>query len=161
MGIMDKLKKYLDGTEGEYEEVEEEVDEIISDAYSRPPARESFGDDTDDSNLHLSVQSSRRNIVNLDSHPGASPHLSLKKVNGNQDALDAAKLFKEGKVIVINMESCTNNPQRIIDFFSGVAFARDGIFKKVGSQVYVLAQSKKDMSGEIFDERVSNQDYEN
>jgi cell division inhibitor SepF len=161
MGIMDKLKKYLDGTEGEFDEVTmEDTDDLLDDGYVRQTARESFDDHTE-TGVNLSVQSAKRNIVSIDSHPGLSPHIALKKVDNNQDALEAARLFKEGKVIVVNMETCTNNPQRIIDFFSGVAFARDGLFKKVGGQVYVLAQSKKDISGEIFDERVSAPSYDN
>ena len=79
----------------------------------------------------------------------------LKKVITPEDAKKAGALFKEDKVVMMNMEECGQDEQalrRILDFLLGVAFGRDGILKEVGSRVYLLAQNDIDISGEIFDE---------
>ena len=54
-----------------------------------------------------------------------------------QQALDIASLIKEGHIVVLNLERCGSvESQKLLDFISGAAYAREYKMNKIADETY-------------------------
>ena len=57
-----------------------------------------------------------------------------------QQALDIASLIKEGHIVVLNLERCGSvESQKLLDFISGAAYAREYKMNKIAVSTYLIA----------------------
>ena len=57
-----------------------------------------------------------------------------------KQALDIASLIKEGHIVVLNLERCGSvESQKLLDFISGAAYAREYKMNKIAVSTYLIA----------------------
>ncbi len=160
MGIMDKLKKFVNVSEEGYvddDDVNYEEDDFDYTAPTAPRAQEqnSFASRT------VRNQSAGSKVVDIDSaapaqKPVAKPHVVFKKIDRFENVGEVADILNEKRIVILNLETCPNDiSQRIIDFLYGVAYANKGDFKRVAGRAYIITPYNVPVSGELLDE-ISN-----
>ena len=82
---------------------------------------------------------------------GGNIELKLIKPATFEDLLKAVDYLKEGKTVLLNLETTEMALlRRMIDFISGAAYALDANIKQATNDSYFIAPSKVDVGGEIF-----------
>ncbi len=80
--------------------------------------------------------------------------LVLVKPERFEDVTGIADHYCARKTIVLNLEKADRDlSRRIIDFMSGVAYAKNGNLRKAANNTFVIAPSDVDVSGEtVYEE---------
>ena len=81
----------------------------------------------------------RRNVL-LRLHSPRSNEISVKlQVLSLADAKDAADRLKAHQSVILNLENTDDaTAGRVVDFVSGVTYAVDGYYQKVGDKVFLF-----------------------
>lgn len=78
------------------------------------------------------------------------PTVEVHYPQSYEDARRYGDLFKEGKMVAIDLGSCDKRVrQQIIDFLSGVAFGLEGTAQKVNHNVFLFAPRSFMVIGDI------------
>jgi cell division inhibitor SepF len=81
----------------------------------------------------------------------------LVKPERFDNAPEIADHLRETHTVVLNLESASKEiARRLVDFLSGVAYARDGKIKRVANSTYIITPSGVDILGDLIDELENN-----
>ncbi len=81
----------------------------------------------------------------------------LVKPEKFENASDIADHLREGRTVVMNLESTNKDiARRLIDFLSGVAYALEGKIKKISAATYIITPFNVDIIGDLIDELENN-----
>lgn len=97
----------------------------------------------------LRLRRNRETILSLHGPP-EQPTVEVHYPRSYEDARRYGELFKEGKMITIDLGSCDKRlRQQVIDFLSGVAFGLEGTAHKVNHNVFLFAPRNFVVIGDI------------
>jgi len=84
----------------------------------------------------------------------------LVKPERFEDARSVADYIKEGKTVVLNLESTNKEvARRVIDFLSGASYAKDGSLRRVANSTFIITPHTVNIMGDIIDELENNGVY--
>ncbi len=90
-------------------------------------------------------------VVNLNSAVQLS--VVLVKPDRFEAAADIADHLKEQKAVLLNLEQADAEvSRRMVDFLSGVAYAKEGKVKKVAKSTYMITPCNVEVVGDLIDE---------
>ncbi len=147
MGLWDKITNIMNVNDDEYEE---EVEETVAEEQpaqlkrSEPsPRREP-----------VRAAEARRGSKTVAFSSGDNMQLVLVKPERFEDVTGIADQYCAKKTVVLNLERADRDlSRRIIDFLSGVAYAKNGSISKAANNTFVIAPCDVDVSGDtMFDE---------
>jgi cell division inhibitor SepF len=149
MGIIDKVKNFINASEEEYVE---EVDTDASALYD--PPRRTKNDDFDfDMKPSRSIQTKEVGGKIVDIAASSRPHVVFKKLDRFEDVAGVADVLNEKRIVVLNLETCQPDAsRRIIDFLYGVAYANSGELKRIAGRAYIITPYNVPLTGELLDE---------
>ncbi len=86
--------------------------------------------------------------------------LVLVKPERFEDVTSIADHYCAKKTVVLNLEKADRDlSRRIIDFLSGVAYAKNGTLKKAAYNTFVIAPADVDVNGDVFAEEYGDSSY--
>lgn len=148
MGMMDRLKKFVNVSEEEYfGEVNEgqDVDGYAEEGYvpqAGPQARRS----------DVQPESSAAPKV-VDIRSNTRPQVVFKKMDSLDGLTAVADILNEKRIVILNLETCpVDITRRIIDYLSGVAYANQGDIKRVAGRAYIITPYNVPLTGELLDQ---------
>ncbi len=153
MGLMDKFKQFINVTDDDYIEGQENQ---YADDFDYSPSQAS--QPQVQHTAHAKPEkTSASNVVNINSTKAAAnqpkPHVVFQKIDKFEEVGEVADILNEKRIVILNLETCPNDvSQRIIDFLYGVAYANHGDFKKVAGRAYIITPYNVPVSGELVDE---------
>lgn len=157
MNFKDTIKKWINGTDDDYIESDEQAYE---DDFDFSPSMQA--EEPQVQPVHSkSERVSGGNVVNINSSKGTSgqvkPHVVFQKIDRFSEVAEVADILNEKRIVILNLETCPNDEsQRIIDFLYGVAYANHGAFKKVAGRAYIITPYSVPVTGELLDEISGN-----
>ncbi len=84
----------------------------------------------------------------------------LVKPDRFEAAADIADHLKEQRAVLLNLEQADKEvSRRMVDFLSGVAYAKEGKVKKVAKSTYIITPCNVEVVGDLIDELESNGVY--
>ncbi|MCR4614987.1 MAG: cell division protein SepF [Clostridiales bacterium] len=108
----------------------------------------------DNSNV-VNMRAQRENVFRNSSMYGSN--VVFQKIDRFSDVGGVADILNEGKIVILNLETCPDlDSRRILDFLYGVSYANDGIIKRVAGRAYVFTPRNVEFTGEMLDEIQSN-----
>lgn len=147
-GIVDKFKRMWDAPDDEYE---------YDDEYG-------YADDGDDRYVEEPVReverdrepSSRNKVVNINATAKLQVCLFKPERFGEETRTIADELMKT-HTVVLNLEDTNKDmARRIIDFLSGVAYAKNGKIKRVATNTYIIIPNNVDLTGDDLLDELEN-----
>ncbi len=154
MNIKGLVRKFINGTDDDYIESEEQEYE---DDFDFAPDQSPLPEPQIHPAHSRSEKASGGNVVNINSSKSASgqvkPHVVFQKIDRFEEVAEVADILNEKRIVILNLETCPNDAsQRIIDFLYGVAYANHGVFKKVAGRAYIITPYSVPVTGELLDE---------
>lgn len=144
MGLWDGIKNIMNVSDDEYDEEMEETEEVTD--YEEPVKKEQPRRD--------SVRGRAGKTVPF---TNGSMQLVLVKPERFEDVTGIADQYCAKRTIVLNLEKADRDlSRRIIDFLSGVAYAKNGTLKKAANNTFVIAPCDVDVNGDVFVEDYSD-----
>ncbi len=151
---MGSIKDFLTWVKGEDIEYDDETQEPAQEREEEPVV--SGGGSGSYSGYEAPVQepsplrrSSR--VVNLNN--AAQLSVVLVKPDRFEAAADIADHLKEQRAVLLNLEQAdTEVSRRMVDFLSGVAYAKEGKVKKVAKSTYIITPCNVEVVGDLMDE---------
>jgi len=97
-------------------------------------------------------------VVNLNNATQLS--VVLVKPERFEAAADIADHLKEQRAVLLNLEQADGEvSRRMVDFLSGVAYAKEGKVKKVAKSTYIITPCNVEVVGDLIDELENNGVY--
>ncbi len=162
MGMMDKFRGWMGVDDDDYDEIDmnDEIEgEISSRKRSAKPAREKEQPVMDNPYVSDMDTPKRGNkVVNI----AATTQLSvvLVKPERFEDATAIADHLRGKRTVVLNLESTSKDiSRRLVDFLSGVAYAKEGQIKRVANSTFIITPYNVEFEGDIMDELESSGVY--
>ena len=161
MGMMDKFRGWM-GVDDDYDEEYEYIEEK-----EEVPSRKRAVKDTKEKesvvmdNPYVSdMENTKRSnkVVNI----AATTQLSvvLVKPERFEDATAIADHLRGKRTVVLNLESTSKDiSRRLVDFLSGVAYAKEGQIKRVANCTFIITPYNVEFEGDIIDELESSGVY--
>jgi len=161
MGMMDRFRGWM-GVDDDYDEEYEYIEEK-----EEAPSRKRAVKDTKEKesvvmdNPYVSdVEVTKRSnkVVNI----AATTQLSvvLVKPERFEDATAIADHLRGKRTVVLNLESTSKEiSRRLVDFLSGVAYAKEGQIKRVANCTFIITPYNVEFEGDIMDELESSGVY--
>lgn len=113
---------------GDAEEEEEEEQFGTATAVAEPPKS------------HARKPSPNGTLLQVHAHRGSQ--ISKRAPRSLQDAQRAAEDLKERRPVIVNLEKADDElARRVIDFISGVTYALNGFYERVGDKVFLFTPS--------------------
>ncbi|MEE1229148.1 MAG: cell division protein SepF [Lachnospiraceae bacterium] len=175
MKLKDDVDEDRDELQDEYDEFEQ-TDDMIN-----PEPEEEYDDPEEDKPKRKSVlkfrRSSRKKQEDEDEYTGykeedtpqdrtvipiggpqkESDEVKVIKPQEFNEAQIVAEYLKEGKTTIVNLEGIEiGQAQRIIDFIGGASFAVDGTLKAISNNIFIVAPTNIEVTGDLRDEIVSD-----
>ncbi len=76
----------------------------------------------------------------------------LLKISRMEEAGTAADYLAAGRMVILNMEEATRESAcRLVDFLSGVAYAKNGRLERIAAHAYMMVPNGTDFQGTEFD----------
>lgn len=153
MGFMDELKRLARPYE---DEEEDELDE-----FEEPASRFERGrEKSREAGTFSSAENERRNNKVVNIHTTTQLQVVLVKPERFENASEIADHLREKRTVVLNLESTNKEiARRLLDFLSGVAYAKEGKIKKVAISTYIITPYNVDILGDLIDELENNGMY--
>ncbi len=161
MGFFDELKKLTHPYDDEDDELFDEEDGLEEENTEAPPQQEkrpnpfaglTFGSKSDPEAKLPSQEKKTNKVVNISAGSGA-PQVVLARPERFEAAADIADHLQNNRAVLMNLETTTKDTaRRLIDFLSGVAYARGGKIKKVSANTYIITPSNVNLMGDLMDE---------
>ncbi|MGI6249473.1 MAG: cell division protein SepF [Acutalibacteraceae bacterium] len=142
---MSWIKKFINGTDDDYEEPEIGVD--------YDPERE-YPDGNPQRGVPYPYPASEYDdkVVPI-TGGGSKPHVVFKKLDRYEDAMSVADVINEKRLVVLNLETCQPDiAKRILDFLYGAAYANKAEIKRIADRAYVITPYNIPLSGELLDD---------
>ena len=80
-------------------------------------------------------------------------YVVFKRLKDFQMATQVADRMVENKIVILNLESCDDEvARRVLDFIGGVAYACNGMVKRIAGRVFMITPKGISSDGEFFDE---------
>ena len=144
MGIKDKLSGFFRAQEDEYDDFEGAYDDYEDDA-----APASYAKDT---------SSDKQKVVRMRNH--AQLQVVLVKPERFEDAPSIADHLNNKHTVVLNLEKTPKDVQRrLIDFLSGVAYANNGLVKRVAVNTFMITPYNVDVMGDMLIDEIEGGTY--
>ena len=145
MSLLDSIKKGLFDQEDDYE------DQYIDDGPQMVNNNNGTGLGADDENEEP-VEGAKKNgkVVNIN----ATTQLKvvLVKPERFEDASTIADHLNNKRTVVLNLESTNKEvSRRLVDFLSGVAYAKNGRLERIAAHAYMMVPNGTDFQGTEFD----------
>lgn len=148
------IKGFINWVKGE--EIEDDYDK---ESPQRPeePAATSPATTYDQTPVEPPATRYSGNVVNMTSGTKASQASQLAVVLVNPDrfesAADIADHLKADRTVVLNLEQTNKDvARRMVDFLSGVAYAKEGRIKKIANSTYLIIPCNVELIGDLIDE---------
>lgn len=143
-GIVDKFKHMWDAPDDEYEYDEYGYADNSED-FEEEPVRER------EKNV-----GTRNKVVNINATAKLQVNI-FKPERFGEETRDIADELVKNHTIVLNLEFTNKEmARRILDFLSGVAYARDGKVKRVATNTYIIIPSNVDLTGDDLLDELEN-----
>lgn len=145
MSFVDNIKKMINVPEDEYypEDEQEDFDAQYED---EEPATES-------PRIVRSKSGRESNVVNMT----AQLQVVLVKPERFEDASSIADHLNDNQTVVLNLEDANRDiARRLVDFISGVAYARKGQIKRVANSTFIITPCNVELMGDQLDGLESN-----
>ncbi len=140
MKFWDGIKNIMNVNDDEYEDEIVETEEN-EEEYKKEPAKKD-------------TRAARGKTVPFSN---GSMQLVLVKPERFEDVTGIADHYCSKKTIVLNLEKADRDlSRRIIDFLSGVAYAKNGTIKKAANNTFVIAPADVDVNGDTLIEEYSD-----
>ena len=161
MGMMDKFRGWM-GVDDDYDEEYEYIEEK-----EEAPSRKRAVKDTKEKESvvmdnpymgDVEVTKRSNKVVNI----AATTQLSvvLVKPERFEDATAIADHLRGKRTVVLNLESTSKEiSRRLVDFLSGVAYAKEGQIKRVANCTFIITPYNVEFEGDIMDELESSGVY--
>jgi len=122
-------------------EEEEEMEEVIEDAYPEEEERKLFN---------------KRNKVTP--MPGVSQiKVVISQPTNFDQSQEICEYLKEKRAVIVNLEYVNKEvARRIVDFISGAVFAVDGHIQKVSNSIFLIAPYNYEITTEMAKEELKN-----
>ncbi|MBQ1283604.1 MAG: cell division protein SepF [Acutalibacteraceae bacterium] len=144
MGIKDKLSGFFRAQEDEYDDFEGAYDD-----YEDEAAPASYAKDT---------SSDKQKVVSMRNH--AQLQVVLVKPERFEDAPSIADHLNNKHTVVLNLEKTPKDVQRrLIDFLSGVAYANNGLVKRVAVNTFMITPYNVDVMGDMLIDEIEGGTY--
>lgn len=157
MGFLDKFTEILrDNDEDEFDDF---YDENPGYSMPAPPKREKHKSvrvpkEEKPEKIHRTRAESDK-VVNI--HTTAQLQVVLVKPERFEEAAAIGDNLNEKRTVVLNLESTNRDiARRLLDFFSGVAYANNGQIKRVANSTYIITPYNVDVMGDLIDELENN-----
>ena len=152
MGIFEKFKQTFTMPEENYLDDVDIAEEEEEEEYIPPKPQKSRR-----ASRYEPQRETADNVVDIRSSSAAKSasktHVVFLRLNSMDDAQSVADVLKEGKIVILNLESCADNDaRRSIDYLSGVAYAKDGDIRRVALKAYLIIPENVPLTGELLDE---------
>jgi len=162
MGMMDKFRGWM-GVDDDYDEEYEYTEEKEVPAPSRKRAAKEIKEKESvvmDNPYVSDMENTKRSnkVVNI----AATTQLSvvLVKPERFEDATAIADHLRGKRTVVLNLESTSKEiSRRLVDFLSGVAYAKEGQIKRVANCTFIITPYNVEFEGDIMDELESSGVY--
>lgn len=155
MAWFEKVKKFINTSEEEYEDYEFESPEGSIAYETKKPRFEEMPYHSSSQNSSTAKETSG-NIVDFNSS-SSKPHVVFKKLDRFEDVAGVADVLGEKRIVVLNLETCQPDiSRRIIDFLYGVAYANNGELKRIAGRAYIITPYNVPLTGELLDETDSS-----
>lgn len=83
----------------------------------------------------------------------ADAYVVFKLLKDFTMATQVADRMTEGKIVILNLESCDDEvARRVLDFIGGVAYACGGMVKRIAGRVFMITPKGVNADGEFLDE---------
>ena len=148
MGIVDNIKKRMNGTD------EEGYDEAYNDegyysdsfgSYEDVPADEDPGMGSVSTGMGTGLAGMNAGI-SISGSSGSALEMKVVKPESFDSVAQIADHLLSRRTVVLNLENTNKETaRRLIDFLSGVAYSIDGSLKKIASNAYVITPSNVDV----------------
>lgn len=136
MSLWDGIKNIMNVSDDEFDEETEEVETPAEE----PVKKTEFFSKQPKESKSKTVPFSSGNMEVVLFKP-----ISFSEVTAIADS------YCQRKTVILNLESTDReNIRRIIDFLSGVAYAKRGNLKQVANNTFVIAPCDVDITGELF-----------
>lgn len=149
MGIVDNIKKRMNGTDDE---------EVYGEAYNDDEYyNDSFGSYDDGMDADGTVGASTGmgtgmsglgggSGISISTSAGSALEMKVVKPESFDSVAQIADHLLSRRTVVLNLENTNKETaRRLIDFLSGVAYSIDGSLKKIASNAYVITPSNVDV----------------
>jgi len=84
-------------------------------------------------------------------------YVVFKRLKDFQMGSQVADKMVEGKIVILNLESCDDEiARRVLDFIGGVAYACSSMVKRIAGRVFMITPKGVNSDGEFFDELRNN-----
>jgi cell division inhibitor SepF len=152
MGLFEKVRKFINTSEEEYEDYEFENPEGSVAVETKKSRYSDFGA-AGNPTTFSSPKETGSNIVDFNPSSSSKPHVVFKKLDRFEDVAGVADVLNEKRIVVLNLETCQPDiSRRIIDFLYGVAYANSGELKRIAGRAYIITPYNVPLTGELLDE---------
>lgn len=165
-GFVEKFKKMWDSPDEEYDYDEYEEDE---NGYEEEYDRES---ERDREREYRRAERAERRRMTTDAYTEYEGSNKVVNISANtkiqvvlfkperfgDDTIEIADELIKNRTVVLNLENTNRDmSRRILDFISGVAYAKKGKIKKVANSTFIIMPENVDFTGDdLLDELESN-----
>jgi|YNPNPStandDraft_1061719.scaffolds.fasta_scaffold08439_3 cell division inhibitor SepF len=149
-GWLGKTYEFFFGGDDEEDLMEEPTEEPQRQPISRPAPGRWQGESLREPRPEPPRLRRNREMVLSLHGPPEKPTVEVHYPRSYEDAKRYGELFKEGKMVTVDLGSCDKRlRQQIIDFLSGVAFGLEGTAQKVNHTVFLFAPRSFVVIGDI------------
>lgn len=159
MGLFDKFTEIMH--ENDEDDFDDFYDEEPSFKMPAPPRREKARnikvpkEEKAEKVRRPHSNGSNDKVVNI--HTTAQVQVVPFKPERFEDAPTIADNLNARRIVALNLETTNKEvSRRLLDFLSGVAYANNGLIKKISTHVYLITPYDVDFVGDILDELENN-----
>ena len=100
------------------------------------------GEEEEEEETEESYRGNRRNGTVLKVHSNRGHQICKRAPRSLNDAQKAAEDLKDRRPVIVNLEKADDDlARRVIDFISGVTYALNGFYERVGDKVFLFTPS--------------------
>jgi cell division inhibitor SepF len=97
------------------------------------------GEEEEEEETEESYRGNRRNGTVLKVHSNRGHQICKRAPRSLNDAQKAAEDLKDRRPVIVNLEKADDDlARRVIDFISGVTYALNGFYERVGDKVFLF-----------------------
>ncbi len=146
MGVWDGIRNIFNLSDEDYEDEElYEAENEETEEYAEPVAKKVKEPVKKETNRFAE----RRSAKTVPFNNGDNMRLYLAKPERFEDVTAIADQYCARRTVVLNLEKTDRDlARRILDFMSGVAYAKNGDLRKAAINTFVIVPSDVDVSGE-------------
>ena len=148
MGVWDGIKNIFNLSDEDYDDEElEEMQDDEQDSYAEEPVAKRVKEPVKRETTRFTERRSSKTVPFNNGNDGM--RLYLAKPERFEDVTTIADQYCARKTVVLNLEKTDRDlARRILDFMSGVAYAKNGDLRKAAINTFVIVPSDVDVSGE-------------